>query len=137
MHQLIRKPKAKAKPVSREELVKLVREELIKRAGDDDMSACKAAGEQGIFCRGFARYSDLDLRRRYDWIARRRPKMTRKQLEEIANRWQLARQEVEGMPIACDVQQKAHDTCRGWDDFTNEDLAKFYFEMTGKEIAVA
>lgn len=137
MRQLIKKAKAKSNPVTREEMIALMRTELLKRAGDDDVSACKIAAEQGIFCRGFARYSDLEMRRRYDWIARRRPKLTRPQLEEIANLWQLARQDVQGCPIACDVQQKEEDTCRGWNDFTNEDLARFYFEMTGIEIAIA
>ena len=133
--RVVVKPRAKITTVSRDEIIGLVRQELLKRAGDD-VSACKAAAEQGIFCHGFARYTDLELRRRYDWIVRRSPKMSRKQLEEIADRWQLARQEVDGTPIACDVQQKVHDTCRGWDDFSSEDLARFYFEMTGKEIEV-
>jgi hypothetical protein len=126
----------KISPVPRAEIVALVRQELLKRAGDD-VSACKVAAEQGIFCHGFARYTDLELRRRYEWIVRRRPKMSRKQLEEIADRWQLARQEVDGTPIACDVQQKVHDTCRGWDDFSNDELARFYVEMTGKDLVVA
>ena len=62
--------------------------------------------------------------------------MSRRELEEVADRWQMARQDVEGSPIACDVQQKVHDTCRGWDDFTSEDLSRFYYEMTGEEIVV-
>ncbi len=137
MRGLIRKSKPKPNPVTRQEMIALMRAELLRRAGDDDVSACKIAAEQGIFCRGFARYSDVELRRRYDWIERRRPKLTRAQLEEIANLWQLARQDVDGCPIACDVQEKEQDTCRGWNDFTNEDLARYYFEMTGKEMAIA
>ncbi|HEV8660791.1 MAG TPA: hypothetical protein VGS96_19470 [Thermoanaerobaculia bacterium] len=127
---------SKTKDLTRTEVIDLLRQELVKRA-DGEMSACKVAEEQGIFCRGFARYTDVELRRRYDWIVRKRPKMTRKELEEIADRWQMARQEVDQLPVACDVQQKVHDTCGGWDDFSNEDLARFYFEMTGKEIVVA
>jgi hypothetical protein len=128
--------KPRISSVPRAEVVALVRQELLKRAGDD-VSACKVAAEQGIFCHGFARYTDLELRRRYEWIVRRRPRMSRKELEEIADRWQLARQEIDGTPIACDVQQIVHDTCRGWDDFSNDELARFYFEMTGKELVVA
>ena len=120
---------------TRADLINLLRQELLLRAGDD-VSACKVATEQGIFCHGFARYTDAELRRRYEWIVRRRPTMTRAELEEIADRWQLARQEVEEIPLACDVQQKVHDTCRGWDDFSNEELSRFYFEMTGKDIVV-
>lgn len=132
MPQVISKPS----PLSRAEIINLLREELVRRA-DGEKSACKVAADEGIFCRGFARYTDLELRRRYDWIMRRYPKMTRKELEEIADRWQMARQEVEESPIACDVQQKVHDTCGGWDDFSSEELSRFYYEMTGKEIVVA
>ena len=121
--------------LSRQQIIDLLRTELLKRAGND-VSVCRLATEQGIFCHGFARYSDEELRNRYEWIVRRRPTMTREELEEIADRWQMARQEVAHTPIACDVQQKLHDTCGGWDDFSNEDLALFYLEMTGKDIVV-
>ena len=131
MPRIISKPN----PLSRAEVIALLRQELVRRA-DGEKSACTVAAEEGIFCRGFARYTDLELRRRYDWIARRHPKMTRKELEEVADRWQMARQEVEECQIACDTQQKVHDTCRGWDDFTDEELSRYYFEMTGTEIAV-
>jgi len=124
-----------SKSLSRIEVVALLRGELVKRA-DGEKSACRVAAEEGVFCRGFAQYTDLELGRRYDWIARRNPEMTRQQLEEIADRWQMARQDVEELPIACDVQQKVHDTCRGWDDYSNEELTRYYFEMTGNEIDV-
>lgn len=121
--------------LSRPEMIDALRQELLRRAGGE-VSACKVATEQGIFCHGFARYTDAELRRRYEWIVRRRPTLNRAELEEIADRWQLARQDVEGIPLACDVQQKVHDTCRGWDDFSNEDLSRFLFEMTGKDAVV-
>lgn len=127
------RPSPKTDNLSRAELINLLRQELLRRAGDD-VSACKVAAEQGIFCHGFARYTDAELRRRYEWIVRRRPGLSRQELEEVADRWQMARQEVDGIPIACDVQQKVHDTCRGWDDFSNEELSRFFFEMTGKDV---
>ena len=128
--------KSKPKPTPRAEIISLLRQELVQRA-NGEKSACKVAADENIFCHGFARYTDLELRRRYDWIARRNPKMKRKELEEIADRWQMARQDVDNQPSACDVQQKVHDTCCGWDDFTSEELSRFYYEMTGKEIDVA
>lgn len=121
--------------ITRTEVINRLRQELIKRT-DGDMSACKLAAERGIFCHGFARYSDEDLRKLYGWIVRRRPGMTRAELESIADRWQMARQEVDELPLACDVQTRVHDTCRGWDDFSNVDLSKFYRELTGKEVTV-
>lgn len=126
---------AKPQSIERAEAINLLRAELLKRL-DSDKSACRLAAEQGIFCRGFAQFGDGELKRRYSWIARRRPNISRAELEEVANRWQLARQDVDHLPIACDVQQQEHDTCRGWDDFSNEDLSRYYFELTGQEITV-
>jgi hypothetical protein len=122
--------------IYRTEAIDRLREEFLKRL-DGDTSICRYAAESGLFCRGFARYSDRELRQRYDWIARRRPYLSRPELEAIADRWQLARQEVGELPIACDVQQRVHDTCRGWDDFSNEDLSRFLFELNGKNVVVA
>lgn len=121
--------------IDRTEAIDGLRAELLKRM-DGDKSACRYAAEHGVFCRGFARYSDGELRQRYDWIARRRPYLSRGELEAIADRWQLARQEVGELPIACDVQQRLHDTCGGWDDFSNEELSRFLFELSGKNLAV-
>jgi hypothetical protein len=125
----------KPQSIERAEVINLLRAELLKRL-DSDTSVCRLAAEKGIFCQGFARFGDGELKRRYSWIARRRPNITRPELEEIANRWQLARQDVDHLPIACDVQQQEHDTCRGWDDFSNEDLSRYYLELTGQQITV-
>lgn len=121
--------------MTRSEAINRLRTELVKRS-DGDVSACKLAADNGIFCRGFARFSDVELKRQYSWIVRRRPGMSRAELEMIADRWQMARQEVDELPVACDVQQRVHDTCGGWDDFSNEDLSRFYLELFGNEIAV-
>ena len=98
---------------------------------------CKYAADHGIFCRGFERFGAGELRRRFRWIYDKDRTMTREQLEELANRWQLARQEVGGLPIACDVQQREHDSCNGWSDFTNDDLSKFYAEIFKLEVNIA
>ena len=117
-------------PTTRESLIGALRAELTRRA-NGEVSICMLAAKNGIFCKGFHRYSDGELRRRYGWIARRYPDMPREELEEIADRWQLARQEVDGVATACDVQQMEHDSCNGWDDFTNDDLARFLLELKG------
>lgn len=121
--------------VPRQDAIARLRKELL-RFTDEENSVCKVAAERGIFCDGFHRYSDAELRKRYDWIADRRPGLSREELETIANDWQLAQQEVFELPIACDVQQRVHDTCRGWNDFTNEQLARFYQQLTGEEISI-
>ena len=122
--------------IDRAEVINLIRTELLKHT-DSETSVCKFATDRGLLCRGFARYGDGELRRKFDWITRRRPDMGREELEEIANRWQLARQDVSALPVACDVQQVEHDMCRGWDDFSNQDLSLFYTELTAKQIVVA
>jgi hypothetical protein len=126
----------KPESIERSEAINLLRTELLKHT-DSETSLCKFAAERGVFCKGFARYGDGELRRKYNWITNRRPDMTRAELEEIANRWQLARQGVDDLPIACDVQRREHDMCNGWDDFTNEALSQFYSELTGKKVVIA
>src|SRR5215212_3429136 len=111
--------------VSREEALSRLRGELVKLT-DPETCVCKAAADNHLFCNGFNRYSDDELRRRYAWIVRKRPDITRAELETIANAWQLAQQDVKNLPSACDVQESVRDTCRGWSDFTNDELAEFY-----------
>lgn len=58
---------------------------------DDEHSMCDTAKRLGIYCRGFAQYADEELFERYKWIVQRRGVKTREELEDLANRWQLAR----------------------------------------------
>lgn len=123
------------KTLTRTQALDALRGHLV-RLADDEHSVCEVAARLDIFCHGFDQWSDDELRRRYDWIVKRRPKVTRHELERIANLWQLARQEVHGMPTACDVQCSEHDTCKGWDEWSNRDIAKFLQEMTGEPVSV-
>lgn len=128
-------PQKKPDTLSRPVLIDALREELSRRARGE-MSICKLAAETGIFCKGLRRYTDDELRQRYGWISKKNPDVTREELEEIADRWQLARQDVLGEPTSCDVQQLEHDACGGWDDFSNDDLARFLLELTGRRVEV-
>jgi len=118
--------------ISRASLITELRGELARRA-NGNMSICRLAAETGIFCRGFRRYSDEELRQRYDWIAKKNPDQTRGELEDVADRWQLARQEVDHVPTSCDVQQIEHDACNGWDDFSDEELSGFLSTLKGQK----
>ena len=51
-------------------------------------------------------------------------------------RGKVDKQDVQQMPCACDVQTKLHDTCRGWHDFTNDQLAAYYEQIVGKPVRV-
>jgi hypothetical protein len=135
LRKTLRTAVAPVETISRDELITRLRGEFAKYT-DVENSICKVAADRGIYCTGFKRYSDDELRQKYQWIVNKRPDLTRDELERIANDWQLAQQEVHELPTACDVQRKVHDTCRGWNDFTNEQLAKFYYQVTGKEIQV-
>lgn len=103
---------------------------------DDDHSLCEVAGRFGFFCGGCAQWTLKQLKQRYDWIANKRPDITRKELEELANAWQLARQQLHGVPLPCDSQVIERDTCTGWDEWSNADLARFYAEIEGETIEV-
>jgi hypothetical protein len=121
--------------LSRTGAIDILRAQLLKLAGDD-ASVCKVAAEKNIFCRGLHRHDDIELRRQFDWINAKNPRMPRAEMEEVVDRWQLARQEVDGLPTACDVQQREHNGCRGWDDFSNEELSRFCLELTGRNVLV-
>lgn len=121
--------------VDRSGLIDLLREELVKLTGEGE-SVCRAVAERGVFCRGFLRFKDAEIRRKFRWIDRKLGHPDRKELEEAVDRWQMARQEVNQLPLACDVQQMEHDGCRGWDDFSDAELSRFYRELSGRNIKV-
>lgn len=121
--------------LSRDVLIARLRHELSSRT-DGDVSICRLAAEQGIFCKGFSRFSDSELRERVPWLVRKRPGATREELESLTDSWQLARQEACALPTACDVQSLEHDVCNGWNDFSTDELAGFYRELTGKLVSV-
>lgn len=129
-------PQTRPDFISRSTLIAALREELSRRA-KGDMSICKLAAQTGVFCRGFRRFSDDELKERFGWIAKKNPDAARPELEELADRWQMARQDVLGALTSCDVQQLEHDSCGGWDDFSNEDLSAFLRELTGRKVLVS
>jgi hypothetical protein len=121
--------------VSRAWAIRTLREFLMTLT-DEDHSMCRVATDRGIFCQGFRKLNEPDLRKHFAGIVERRPGVNRWQLEALGNQWELARQTVNGLPLACDVEQKEHGTCRGWDDFTNADLTRFCLELLGQEVIV-
>lgn len=121
--------------ISREEAIRRLRSVLVLYS-DREHSACRVAAEKGIFCRGFSRYTEEELRKKYPWLVNRQPSISRRELEEAANRWQLARQTFTGIPLACDVQTLERDTCDGWDEFTNAQLARFCRDLLHERVVV-
>jgi hypothetical protein len=121
--------------VTRETAVAQLRTKLISMT-DAGKSVCRTASEKGLFCRGFHRDSDDELRFRYAATIENATELTRAELEERANAWQLARQKQEGTLLCCDVQFMTYETCRAWDDFSNEELSRFCEEMLGERVCV-
>jgi hypothetical protein len=121
--------------LTRNETIHAIRSKLLEMV-DDDHSMCRVASEKGIYCRGERRFTEEELKQRYSWLLRRKPAMSREELEDLANRWQLARQIVDKVPLSCDAQTMEHDTCKGWDTFDEVTLARFYHELVGGDIAV-
>jgi hypothetical protein len=121
--------------MTRAEAIRRLREALVAMT-DDEHSMCEVAARRGTYCRGFRRLTDEEFRERYGWIVRRNPKAKREELEQIANQWQLARQIVDRVPLSCDAQLKEHDTCDGWNEFTNEEIETFCREILHKNAKV-
>jgi hypothetical protein len=121
--------------MSRAEAIGRLREAMIALT-DDEHSMCQVATEKGIYCHGFRSLSEEEFRDRYDWLVARHPKATREEIETLANTWQLARQIVDRVPLSCDAQFRDHDTCNGWNDFTNEDLEGFCREILHKNVRI-
>lgn len=121
--------------MTRNEAVAAIRKRLLEFV-DDDYSMCQVAGDRGIMCHGFRQLTDDELRRRYSWLVRTDPTMSRAKLEHLANTWQLARQIVRRVPISCDAQALEKDTCKGWCDFDDATIARFYEELIGEDITI-
>ena len=122
--------------MSRMEAIRAIRAKLIELT-DDEHSMCQVASEKGIYCRGFRQLTDDQLKERYAWLLRRHPDLSRQELEDLANRWQLARQIVDRVPISCDVQTIEQDTCAGWDRFDDAEIVGFYRELLGADVVIS
>ena len=119
--------------LTRPEAIEGIRTKLLSLV-DEEHSACQVAADNNIFCRGFRQYTDAELAERYDWLAKRAG--NRDQLEDLANRWQLARRLVQDKELACDVQCIERDTCHGWDTHPDEKLAQYYTQLFGEQVSV-
>lgn len=125
------------KELTREQTIGDLREALL-AVGGEDHSICQVARDQHLFCGGFAQWKLHELKARYPQITRSRPHIKREVLEDLADRWQLARQFVTGEGFACDVQmhEGEHQTCKGWDEFDDDQLEQFHLEFCGEAVHI-
>jgi hypothetical protein len=99
---------------------------------DGEHSICKVAAERGIFCRGFRRWNDREFHDRLKGSLGVSTHLTRPQMEELADLWQLTEQLSLGLALICDAPPAARAACRGWDEFTDLELQSFEREMIGQ-----
>jgi hypothetical protein len=121
--------------LSRPQAIDKMRQKL-QKLSDQDHCVCSVVGELGIFCRGFKALPEKELRKRYHWISRTRPKAPREAIEELANLYHLGRQEVTGAAICCDVETREHGGCDGWNNFANTQLEEFYLALMGEPVEI-
>ncbi|SRR6266542_514346 len=121
--------------LSRPQAIEVLRKKLLSMC-DDEHCACAAAAHVGVFCKGLSGLSDEAYRKRFDWIARKRPKATRPELEKLVSLYHLGRQEVTGSAICCDAETREHCACDGWNMFDNSQLEKFCLELAGRVVRI-
>jgi hypothetical protein len=120
---------------TREEAIGRLRAGLL-RFSDGQHSMCQIAAELGIFCFGFRRWSDVEFLRRWGTVIGRSTHLTRPQLEQIADLWQMTEQLRRRVPIACDAATIACGACRGWNQFSNRNLARHCADILSRDVVV-
>ncbi len=120
---------------TRREAISRLRGALV-RLTDDEHSMCRVAAERGIFCHGFRRWNAQEFDRRWRNAIGRSTHLSRSQMEEFANLWQLAEQIRSDVRLACDLPPAERVACRGWDEFSNADLSRFCSDVLGRNIDV-
>ena len=120
---------------SRNEAISHLRAHLV-RLTDDENSLCRAAAEEGIFCRGFRRWNVPEFDRRWRDFIGRSTHISRAQMEDYANVWQLTEQVARGATLACDAAAAGRGPCRGWNEFSNAVLAQFCSDLLGENVEI-
>ena len=117
------------KPWSRNEAIARLRAALLALT-DDEHSMCQIAGQRGIFCNGFRRWNGAEFDRRWKFAIGRSTHLTRPQMEECANLWQLTEQIRQRDPLACDAKTTGPAPCRGWNEFSDAELSRFCADLS-------
>ncbi len=57
-------------------------------------------------------------------------------MEQLADLWQLSEQIRHRVRLVCDAQSLEHGACRGWDEFSNEEIARLCREILGESVVI-
>ncbi len=121
---------------TRDEAIARLRIRLVEIAGVE-RSICRVAAERGIFCRGFRRWNDSEFHERCKATLGVSTHLTRAQMERLADIWQLSEQLRHGVGLACDAPAGSHGACRGWEEFSDQEIREFSCEMIAQAQAQA
>jgi hypothetical protein len=121
--------------LSRPQAIERIREKLMSHT-DGEHCACAVAGQLNVFCGGFRALSDKEFRTRFSWISSKRPRASRRELEEVVSLYHLGRQEAEQAALCCDVETREHCACDGWNRFDNPAVERFVYELTGASVHI-
>lgn len=102
----------------------------------NERSMCEVAANERIFCRGFRRWHDAEFHRRWKGALGYTTHLSRAQMERLADVWQLSEQIRSGIAFACDANAQNPGACRGWDEFSNDALARFCNDLLGVRAVV-
>jgi hypothetical protein len=120
---------------TRTDAIANLREALL-RLTDSDHSMCQIAAANGILCRGFRRWNASEFDRRWRGCLGRSTHLSRAQIEELANIWMLSEQIRQRVALSCDAQTVQHGACRGWDEFSNAELARFCADVLCRNVDI-
>ena len=121
--------------MTRPQAIDLLREKLLLLT-DPEHCLCEVAGRMGIFCGGFRKLSDAEFRKRFDWISRTRPNVSRAELEKLVSLYHAGREEVAGARLCCDVETREHCACDGWNAFDNPQLERLCRHIAGIDVKI-
>lgn len=114
---------------SREDALKKIRQFLVAQTKPDE-TTCEAAARLGIFCRGYDQWSREQLAAMYPWLAKRAgPDASREELLRLVIAWDGARQLVHKTSTTCDAHMIDHESCLGFDRFSNAQLLKMFPQL--------
>jgi hypothetical protein len=97
---------------------------------------CQVAAQRGVFCYGFRRWNAAEFDRRWKFAIGRSTHLTRPQMEDFANLWQLAEQVRQRISLACDAKSSGCGPCRGWDEFSNAETSRYCADLLGKSVTI-
>ena len=120
---------------TRPEAIDRLRVALLAICGGE-RTMCRAAAAEGIFCHGFRRWPESEFHDRWKRHIGTSTHLTRNQMEELADLWQLSEQVSRRDSLICDSQTAFPGACRGWNEFSDADLEAFCLDILALRVTI-